>query len=210
MGLEGERIPRAKEASEIFEWLGDTAGQAQSLVNLASVLHDDNQLDAAEEAASRAIDLLSEEGEQFRVCMGHRVLGRIYQSRGNTEKAFHHYEAALEIASSLNLDSQLFWIHYSLSDLFFEEDRFDDAHAHVERAKSHAINDPYNSARASRLQARFLDRQNRFKEAKSEALRALGTFEKLGATDDVEYTRELLGQIDRNARGVDSDLATPD
>ena len=40
-----------------------------------------------------------------------------------------------------------------------------------------------------------------FEEAKSEVLCALGVFEKLGATKDVEVTRRLLGKIDRNARG---------
>ena len=37
-------------------------------------------------------------------------------------------------------------------------------------------------------------------EAESEALRALGIFEKLGATNDVEETRQLLEEIDGNAR----------
>ena len=36
-----------------------------------------------------------------------------------------------------------------------------------------------------------------FEEAKSEALRALGVFEKLGATNDAENTRKFLGQIDQ-------------
>ena len=40
-----------------------------------------------------------------------------------------------------------------------------------------------------------------FEQAKSEALRALDVFEKLGAANDVELIRRLLGQIDRDARG---------
>jgi len=119
------------------------------------------------------------------------------------ERSIHHYEVALGIASSPNWHISLFWIHFSLADLFFEEGRFDDAHAHIEHAKSHAINNPYNLARASLLQAGFWYQRHMFEEAKSEALRALDVFEKLRVTNDGELTRGLLGKMD-------SDLVTPD
>jgi hypothetical protein len=56
----------------------------------------------------------------------------------------------------------------------------------------------------------FWHRQHRFEEAKSEALRALDAFEKLGAADDVERVRELLQQIDLDAceSGDDGELLT--
>ena len=38
-----------------------------------------------------------------------------------------------------------------------------------------------------------------FEEARSEALRTLDIFEKLGAAGDAEDVRELLGDIERNA-----------
>ena len=201
MNLYKEGIQQAKEASEIFERLGYTTNQTESLINLAWALYDDKQLDAAEEAASRAIDLLPGEGHQFQVCRGHRVLGNIFRSKGDIKKAIHHFEVALEIASTLNMVDQLYWAHFALSELFSEEGRLDDAHAHVERAKSHAVNDAYLMARASRVQAWLWDRQQKFEEAKSEALRALDVFEKLGALNDAEVTRQLLGHIDYDARG---------
>ena len=84
-----------------------------------------------------------------------------------------------------------------MANLVFAEGRFDDAHAHIERAKLHAINgnDTYNLARAMRLQAWFWRRQHRFEEAISEALRAFDGFEKLGAVDDVESVRKFLWEI---------------
>jgi hypothetical protein len=75
MGLNGEGVAQAREASEIFGRLGDTVRQADSLVVLASLLRNTRQLDAAEEAGSRAIDLLPEKGEELWVCQAHRVLG---------------------------------------------------------------------------------------------------------------------------------------
>jgi len=201
MDLYKEGIQQAREASGIFERLGYTAKQAECLIHLAYVFHDDKQLDAAEEAASRAIDLLPEKGEQFLVCQGHRILGSICRSKGNTKKAIHHHEVALGIASSLNMDRQLFWVRCALADLFVRESRFGNAQAHIESAKSHAANDPYLLARASWLQARFRDGQNMFEEAKSEASHALDVFEKLGAANDAKGARKLLEQIDRNARG---------
>ena len=200
MGLYKEGIRQAKEASEMFEQLGDTANQAQCLIRFAYVLFDDKQLDTAEEAASRGIDLLPEKGEQLRVCQGHRVLGNTSLSKGDTEKAIHHYEVALGIASSSNWQDQLFWVHYALSDLFLGEGRFDDVQAHIERAKSHAVNDAYKLGRAMELQARSWYAQRMFEEARFEALRALDVFEKLGAASDAEDTRKLLKYIDHNAR----------
>ena len=136
MGLHEEGVQQAKEAYEVSERLGDTAEQARCLTGLAWLLYDDKQLDAAEEAASCAINLLPEKGEQFEVYDCHHVLGQIYCSKGGTEKAVDHLDAALGIASSFNWHDQLFWIHYSLAVLFSGEGRLDDAHTHVERAKS--------------------------------------------------------------------------
>ena len=196
MDLRKEGIEQAREASEIFERLGDTARQARCLIDLAWLMHDDEQLDAAEEAALSAIDLLPEKGEQSRVCDGHRVLGTIYRSKGKTEKAIHHLEVALEIASSFNMVSDLFWVHFTLADVFSGEGRFDDAHAHIERAKSHAVNNVYNLGRAMQLQALFWCGQCMFEKAKSEALSAADVYEKIGATGDAEDCRALLREID--------------
>jgi len=208
MGLYKEGIKQAEEASGTFERVGDTANQARCLIDLALLLDDDRQFDVGEEAASRAIDLLPENGQQLPVCQGHYVLGKIYTSKGNTEKAIHHFEVALGIVSSLGEASRAFWIHFHLAKLFSREGRFDDAHTHVEQAKSHAVHNTYLLARASLLQARFWYRQCMFEEAKYEASRVLSVFEKLGVTSGVERARKLLGQIDRNARG--NCLATPD
>ena len=201
LGLLQEGIPQAKEAVEIFERLGNTARQARSLIDVAWLLHDDKQLDAAEEAASRAIGLFPDKGEQAKVCDGHRVLGKIHHSKGEREKAVHHLEVALGIASSLNTFYDLFWIHFALTEVFSGEGRFDDAHIHIERASSYAVDDVYHLACASRLRAELWGEQHQFEEAKSEALRALNVFEKLGAMDDVEWTRQLLEQIDSRSQG---------
>ena len=201
MGLCEEGIQQAKEASGTFERLGNTASQARCLIDLALLLHDGKQFDAGEEAASRAINLLPERGEQFLVCQGHHALGYIYSSKDDTEKAIHHFEEALGIASSLGVVNPLFWIHFDLAELFSRKNRFHDAHTHVEQAKSHAVNNPYNFACGSLLQARFLYRQHMLEEARSEASLVLGVFEKLGATNDAERARKLLGRIDRSARG---------
>ena len=164
--------------------------------DLGWLLHEDDQLDAAEEAGSRAINLFLDEGDQFRVCRSHRLLGDIYRDKGETEKAINHFETALGIASPLNWHHELFWIHFSLAWLFFDEHRLDAAHAHVKHAKSHIINDPYKLGRAMKLRARILYEECKFGEAQSEALRAADVFEKFGAARDLENCRELLRDIE--------------
>ena len=60
LNLHEEGIRQAQESLEIFIWIGETVGQANSLNDLAWLLFDAGQPDAAEESASRAIDLVSE------------------------------------------------------------------------------------------------------------------------------------------------------
>ena len=60
MGPYKDGIPQAKEASEIFERLDCAVEQAGCLIILASSLCNDNQLDAAEGAVLRAIELSPE------------------------------------------------------------------------------------------------------------------------------------------------------
>jgi len=197
MCLNKEGIELSKEALEIFKRLGKAVGQAHCLDSLAWLLLEDKQLDAAEEAASRAINLFSEQGNQFQICQSHRVLGEIYRSKGEEEKAIYHFEATLGIASSFNWHHSLFWVLHALARLSFDRGKFDEAHAHVERAKVHVVNSAYPLGRAMELQAGFWYRQRRFEEARSEVLRAAEGFGKLGAASDLERCRELLQRIER-------------
>ena len=189
-----EGLQQAEEALEIHERLGDGVRQAQSLLWLARLLFDDGQPGAAEAAASRAVGLLSGRDEKFLLCQCHRFLGNAIRSRGEIEKATNHLEASLTLAYSFNWHHQLVWIHYSLARLFSVQHRFDDAHTHVEYAKSYAVNAaaPYLLARAIELQARIWYNQGRLKEAESETLCAAGVYERIGAAKDLEGCGELL------------------
>ena len=195
LGLYEEGIERADEALEMYEWLNFLPEQGHALLQLASLLYGNDQLDAAEEAALRAIDLLDER-DQYTISDCHRVLGKIYGSRDETRKAIIHFETALRIASSFSWHALHFWVNYDLANLFFGESRFDDAHAYIERAKSHAINDPHDLALAMELEARGWYQERRFEEARSEALRAVDAFEKLGDAEAVEDCGALLQDIE--------------
>ena len=196
MGLYEEGISQAKEESQIFERLGEAVNQAVSLIGLAWLLYDAKQLDAAEEAGSRGIDLLPEHGQELWTCVGHHVLGSIYQSKGETNKALHHLEIALGIASSFNMVEERFLVNIALTRVFCEQGKFEDAQTRVDHAKSHVVNNPYLSAYAMDQQARVWDGQHRFEEARSEALHALDGFVELGAAHDAENVRRLLQDID--------------
>ena len=196
MHLFEEGIQLVKEALEIYERLNDTVEQAQCLIQLAQLLHGDNQLDVAEETASRAITLLPEDNNQFLACNCHRVLGNIYHFKGNETKTIEHLEVALRIASShANWHSTTFWVYYTLVMLYSERGKFGDACAYLERAKPHALNDAHNSAYATVLQAYIWYYECRLEEAESEILRAMDAFEKLGATEGVERCRRALTKV---------------
>ena len=202
-GLYEEGIRQAKEAYEIGEQLGDAATQAKCLKKLASLLREDNQLDPAEEAAIHAIDLIGENGDQFLLCESHRVLGDIYDDKLEAEKAIHHFETASLIASSLNHTVGLFWIHYRMAQVYSEEDEFEDAQTHLERARSYVADNMYLLAHAGQQQARLWGLQGMFQAASDQALKAIEVFESLGAANDVEATREFLGEIEIDAIGLD-------
>ena len=197
LGLHKEGILQARESLEICERINHTPGQAHSLRCLAWSLRSDEQLDAAGGAASRAIGLFADLGEQFEVCQGYHVLGIICHHKGKIEEAISHFGTALGIATSFDWHSQKFWNNYSLAELFFDEERFDGAHVHVEPAKSHAVNDAFLLGRGMQLQASFWQKRRKFEEAKSEVLRAADVFEKLGAALDLEKCRELLRGIQK-------------
>ena len=203
LGFKKEGIRQAKEASKIYRHLGlgDTTKQAGCLSYLARLLHSDKQFDAAKETASRAIDLLPEKGQEFLVCQVRRLLGDICRSEGDREEALHHFEAALAIASPFKWDSELFWTHYAMVELSLDNRDFDDAHKHIEQAKSHAVENPYWLGRAMSLHARVWYQQRRFEEAKSETLRAFESFEKLGALKLSKASRTLLQEIEQAMKG---------
>ena len=200
LGLCEEGIERAKEALEIYERRNDVLGQVQALLQLAWLLYYDEQLDAAEEAALRTINLLSGTDDQYEVGDCHRLLGNVHHSKGDTEKAINQFETSIGIASTFDWHHLLFWNNYSLAELFFDEGRFDDAHVHIQLAKSHAINDRHQLGRAMELQARFWCREGRFEEAKSEGLRAAEVYEGIGATKDAERCKTNLRDIEEKMK----------
>jgi len=196
LGLRKEGIQCVEEALKISERLGDTMEQAWCLKELAWLLHADRQLDAATEAASRALDLFPEKGRESQVSDCLRVLGYIHQSKGEIGKAIHYFEIALKISSSFGWDDRLFGSHFDLALLFLIQGRFDDANVHAERAKSYTGNHAYNLAVAMDMQATIWYKQDRFEEARSEALRAVDAFEKLGPSRRLNDAKDLLRDIE--------------
>ena len=197
LGFLKEGIQEVEEALGIYKKLNDISGQAYSWQLLGRLLYDLKQFDAAEEAISQAINLPLNQSNPALVCRCHRVLGDISLSKGEAEKAINHFEAALEIASSLGWQGDQFWIHYSLAKLFFKKHRFNDADSHIGHAKALAIRDSYQLGRAMELQAQFWFKQNRLEEAKSEVLDAATAYEKIGAMKDAEGCRVILRNIEK-------------
>ena len=196
LGLQEEGVQQAKEALEICERVNDVLEQLHSLTFLARSLYAAKQFDAAEAAISRTIGLLPQKSEQFQACQCYHLLGAICYSKGEAEKAIDHFGTALGIASSFGWDTERFWIHYSMAELFCMQGRFDDTQTHIERAKLGAVNAPYLLGCAMYLQAGSWHKQRRFGEARSEVLRAIDAFGKTGAVTLLEDCVNLLYGIE--------------
>ena len=197
IGLYKEGTQQAEEALGIYERLGNTANHAHCLIRLAFLLRLDNQFDAAEESACRAISLLAEKGQEFLACESYRALGKIYQSKGDIGEAIHHFEVAIGIATPFNWHNNLFWLHYGLVELLLHEGRFGDVQAHIEHAKSHTADNTYHLGRAMELQARVWYDQHKFEETRSEILRAAEVFKKVGAAKNLEDCKHFLRDIEK-------------
>ena len=198
LSLFTEGIQQAKGALEIFERISHRIGQAQALDDLAWLFFGNGQLDAAEDAASRAIDLFSTEpGYGYTVCALRRVLGQIHQSKGEKEKAIHNFKTVLGVASLFNWHDELCRSHQALAALFRDESEFDEANLHIAQAKSHALNYPFFLGSVTYMHASVLAKQDRFEDAKSEVLRALRIFEELGAVKDAANCRDSLQVLER-------------
>ena len=154
MGLLEEGIKQAREALDIWESPGNAVEQAFCFITLAGSLFSDNQLDAAEQTVLCAINLTD----------GRSISGLYLSS-----------------CSWSNWHDCLFRINHSLTWLYLDECRFDEAQAHVERAKSHAADSLHHLGSAAELQVLVWCGQPRLKEGSAEALRATEIYEELGA-----------------------------
>ena len=192
LGFYKEGIQQAKEGLEIYQRLGGVIAQAGCLNYLARLLLADNQLDAAKDAASRAINLIPEDGDKHLLCQTHRFLGHIYYSKKEKEKAIHHYKTALEIASRFGWEDELCWIYFLLARLFLGEENYSEAQDHLEQARLHTTENRYSLGRVKEMQAAIWYQQDRFEEARFEALSAIEIFEELGAAEDADRSRDLL------------------
>ncbi|KAF9792079.1 hypothetical protein BJ322DRAFT_10503 [Thelephora terrestris] len=209
LGLHDEGIQQTKEALAIYERLGYTINQAECWKDLAELFHSKGRLDDAEKAGLHAIDLLPEKGEEFKLCQTHRSLGSIYGAKREKEKAIDHFEKALRLASAFGWRNQLFWNHYSLAGLFLNEAKFDEAHSHIDQAKSHAADNALYLGRAMEWKAQIWYRQRRLEDALSEALGALEIFEKLGASTDTVRCEDFLEQIEQAIAARDAPSSGP-
>ena len=199
LGLLEEAKRQAEEASGVYERLGNATKQALCLTRLASLLLEDNQLNAAEEVAIRSINLLRK-GEEYKLCSSHRVLGRILGSKGEKGEAIRHFDIALGIATTFNWREHLFWIHYRMAIMFRDEGEFDKAHTHITQAKVDALDDKYRLGRAMEEQAHIWCREGRDEDAASEALGAIEMYRKLGAASYLERCTKFLQDIERSRK----------
>ena len=219
-GLYGEGVEQAREAVAIYQRLGDPVAAAHSLHSYTLVLAANDQPEAAKTTAREVTELHRILDNQFGVCRSLYILGKICLSKDEIGDAKKHFEEALEVASPSRWDDQLFLIHHALAWALFKQGNLDGAHVHIERAKSHAINDKHKLGHAMETRACFLHTQRRFEEAKSEALCSIDVFEKVGYTQGLKRCEGLLekiksamnaqrsGDIDRVTIGIYFALAT--
>ena len=196
-GLYVEGISQVKKALEIYEKLDNAVDQVDCLHRLAFFSIENGQVDAAEEAASRAINLSSGGPSQAQLSDHHYALGHICQRRGKTEAAIDHYVKAIEMARPLNSKVKLRRVIPSLMELLIEEERFDDAQVYLEQLKPDLVGGPVHQGMAMLGQAQIWYHQGKLEEARSKLLRSIDLFEGFGTPPDhVGKIKEVLQEVE--------------
>ena len=129
-----------------------------------------------------------------------RTLSPLFTSSASQARYFIFVAPPL-VVSNLPHCINVSQIYYALTELLLSRGKPDDANAHIEQAKPYAVDSAYNQGRAMEQQAKVWYFRHKAEDAKSEALRAANTFEKLGAATDLERCRETL-------RGIQEGLST--
>ena len=88
LGLTQEGIDQAMEAVEIFERIGDVNKHGYSLLTLAGAFIKNNQVDAAEEAASRVLQLLQRKAKNIWSARSTSFFSVYILSRATTRRPF--------------------------------------------------------------------------------------------------------------------------
>jgi len=178
--------------------LSDTEGQASSLRVLALLFAEDCQVDAAEEAASRAANISSDNPSKYQLPEHHHILGHIYYSRGEAAAAIDHLKTALELATSFSLQRIQASVLCCLLRVLLEEGRLDDARAHLE--KSDAVNHIDGLYLAAVIQVCVWRQQSRVEEAESEIWRVIDMCQKIGVpADSVQYGKGFFREVEEKA-----------
>jgi len=182
-------------------------GKVSCLQCLAFLLAKDGQADAAEEAASNAINLaFMDKPSEYTLCQHHCILGHIWLSRGGMEAAIGHCKKAIRVASSLSLQEEQTSILLCLVKLLLTEGRFNDAQVHLESLKLDTANNIFHLQLAAAIQVCVWHQQGRFEEADSEVSQVLNMCQKIGVLADVlEEQKGFLPEVEEKV----NNLVTP-
>ena len=204
--LQEEEKLQLQEALEIYEQCDDIEAQKVTLHHLTVLFFENNQLDLAEETASRAIDLPRDETRLHlrRYDHGFRHgLGHACESRGETDAAINHFEEALEIASSHDWLEGQTEIRDCLLLMFLREERFNDAQTHLDALKPLcSTHHPRCLNQLMVKQAYVWVAQGRFEEAKSELLHLIGTCDGVEDPWYLEDIKVLLQVVEVGTKGL--------
>ena len=203
--LSEEGIQQAQEASEIYGRLGHTTQQKKIWISLAHLLFQDKQLDAVEAVLLPIVGDMPEKvtlapharnGQGLLACNSCQILGSVYREKHEAEKAIHYYSKGLRIASTFSWPEQSFLIHYELARLFYDEDKFDEAYAHLKQAKGYAADVPYLLDHTKEMDEQKWHRQLMSRDALPEASRLLEVYGKVRAANRMGVASDLLQHIE--------------
>lgn len=124
-----------KQALELRHQTEDEPGQAKTLLNIARLFKDQDQLEDARVSASQALEMLmATDNEKHTLANAYSTLGDVTRAEGDLSGACAHYENALDLNEGLGHTDGVAVVSCQLASLLIDNDNAIGALPYAERS----------------------------------------------------------------------------
>ncbi|MDE0131083.1 MAG: tetratricopeptide repeat protein [bacterium] len=135
LGNHATALSSHKQALNLRHQTGDEPGQAKTLLNIARLFKDQDQLEDARISASQALEMLMDtDNEKHTLANAYSTLGDITRAEGDLPKAYAHYEKALDLNETIGHTDGVAVVSCQLASLLLDDNDATGALPYAERS----------------------------------------------------------------------------
>ncbi len=200
-----ERLKPGLEAREIFREIGDSAGEAITLLNLGNIAEDEGLLEQAGSFYRSSLALYRTMGHTWGIANCIMNLGIVAKKSGDCEKALSMYGESLSLSESIGDREGIALSHLNAGNALMKLERFEEALAEFRLSASESLDTGLlpilalalgriasvllitgKPIRAARIAASIEASENPPEEARAEAAEVIGRAMASGSAEEME------------------------